>query len=156
MIELGHDWWKQFPKEAHPVKSNFSIQEGDFKKRGFFQSDFKKRGFFQSDFKKRGFFQSDFKKRGFFQSGLQKTRLLSVDFKKRGFFQSPPWIEKLDFAPSAWAGNVCGSSFQLCSHWCVHSAFSSHSSPEAQDDRSSARSTSVRSAIILIVAMGQS
>ena len=71
----------------------------------------------------------------------------SQDFKKRCFFQSPPWLEKLDSAPSAWAGNVRGSSFQLCSHWCLHAAFCDHSSPEAQDDRNSARSTSARSAL---------
>ena len=136
-------------EKANPVKSNVSIQEGDFKKQCFFQSQ-------------------DFKKQCFFQSGLQKTMFLSVtglqkqcffesqDFKKQCFFQSPPWIEKLNFTPSAWAGSVGGCSFQLCSRWCLHSAFPDHSSPEAQDDRNPARSTSARGASIMIVAMGQS
>ena len=78
------------------------------------------------------------------------------DFEKRCFFRSPPWIENLDFAPSAWADSVVRCAFQLCSHWCLHSAFSDHSSPEAQDDRNSARSTSASSAVTMIVAMGHS
>ena len=110
-------------------------------------------------FSQRCFFQSDFKKRCFLQSTMflsVRTSKNDVSFSQRCFFQSPPWIEKLDFAASAWADSFECCALQLCSHWCLHPALSDHSSPEAQDDRNSARSTSARSAIIMIVAMGQS
>ena len=101
--------------------------------------------------------------------GLRKTMLLSVGLRKMMFLLvrlrkngvsfgrtskndvsfGHPWIENLDFAPSAWADSVVCCAFQLCSHWCLHSAFSDHSSLEAQDDRNFAQSTSGRSAGLL-------